>query len=348
MVRSRIALGAALLLLIAPCAIAAPKKQQKPKPEPAPVATCRGTDMMTEIATSDPPLHARILAEADATENANALLWKVELPGSKTPPSHLFGTVHLTDERIAKLPAPARKALDRATAVILEVADLSKQASASALSSAMRLAVFTDGNSLEKLVSAAEFEAVRKTVTKVGLPADTARLLKPWIVTMLMAGSECERKKLESGEQVLDMRIADIAKKRGIPLVSLETIDGQLQALAAVPESQQLEMLRAGLAYAERSGDLVETTLQFYLTRKIGGVWPFQIALAEKAGIKETSFAGLQQELISNRNQKMLEAAKPHLEKGGAFVAVGALHLPGKSGLVSLLRQAGYTVTPVE
>jgi uncharacterized protein YbaP (TraB family) len=27
---------------------------------------------------------------------------------------------------------------------------------------------------------------------------------------------------------------------------------------------------------------------------------------------------------------------------------VGALHLPGETGLVKLLREAGYTVTPVE
>jgi uncharacterized protein YbaP (TraB family) len=38
----------------------------------------------------------------------------------------------------------------------------------------------------------------------------------------------------------------------------------------------------------------------------------------------------------------------PHLDKGGAYIAVGALHLPGKSGLIELLRAAGYTVTAVE
>ena len=30
-----------------------------------------------------------------------------------------------------------------------------------------------------------------------------------------------------------------------------------------------------------------------------------------------------------------------------AFVAVGALHLPGEQGLVQLLRDAGYTVTAI-
>ncbi len=44
----------------------------------------------------------------------------------------------------------------------------------------------------------------------------------------------------------------------------------------------------------------------------------------------------------------MCDGALPHLDKGGAFIAVGALHLPGKTGLVSLLREAGYTLTAIE
>lgn len=44
----------------------------------------------------------------------------------------------------------------------------------------------------------------------------------------------------------------------------------------------------------------------------------------------------------------MLSVAEPLLTQGGAFIAVGALHLPGKQGLVALLRQAGYAVTAVE
>ena len=37
----------------------------------------------------------------------------------------------------------------------------------------------------------------------------------------------------------------------------------------------------------------------------------------------------------------------PWLEKGNAFMAVGALHLPGDKGLVALLREKGFTLEPV-
>ena len=44
----------------------------------------------------------------------------------------------------------------------------------------------------------------------------------------------------------------------------------------------------------------------------------------------------------------MQAVAEPLLDKGGVFIAVGALHLPGDKGLVALLRDGGYTVSPIE
>ncbi len=36
-----------------------------------------------------------------------------------------------------------------------------------------------------------------------------------------------------------------------------------------------------------------------------------------------------------------------HLKSGGVFVAVGAAHLPGETGVLNLLEKAGYSVTRV-
>ena len=51
--------------------------------------------------------------------------------------------------------------------------------------------------------------------------------------------------------------------------------------------------------------------------------------------------------LLQDRNAIMAERAAPLLASGGAFIAVGALHLAGKTGLVEQFRADGYTVTKV-
>ncbi|MEX0954632.1 MAG: TraB/GumN family protein [Rhizobiaceae bacterium] len=50
--------------------------------------------------------------------------------------------------------------------------------------------------------------------------------------------------------------------------------------------------------------------------------------------------------MVSARNHGMVEAALPMIEEGGAFIAVGALHLPGSDGLVALLAAEGLKVQP--
>jgi uncharacterized protein len=49
--------------------------------------------------------------------------------------------------------------------------------------------------------------------------------------------------------------------------------------------------------------------------------------------------------MVKARNKVMSERAEKILAEGSAFIAVGALHLPGDKGLVELFRKAGYTMT---
>jgi uncharacterized protein YbaP (TraB family) len=307
---------------------------------------CRGIDMLAETAAKDPQTYTRIMAEASTTKNAGAILWKVEKDGR--PASYLFGTVHLTDERITNLSPAVKAGLKEVKIIALEVSDLTEDATASVIAKSAPLVMFTDGRRLDTLISEAEYNAVKSIIGRSGMPVDMAAVFKPWIVSMILSVSDCERTKVQQGARVLDMKIAAIGKSRGLQVVGLETIPAQLEALAAVPEQQQIDMLRASLKYADRTNDLMETLVQLYLTRKITAAMPFQIALAKQAGVSDQAFVGYQEKLLTERNVKMRAVAEPLLDQGGVFIAVGALHLPGDEGLVALLREGGYTVSPIE
>ena len=101
--------------------------------------------------------------------------------------------------------------------------------------------------------------------------------------------------------------------------------------MASISNDQQILMLKAGLAYADRTDDMIETLIQMYLSRKLGATMPFQIALGEKVGIPAKAYEEFTRILVTERNAKMRDSAKPLLDIGQAFVAVGALHLSGQN-----------------
>jgi uncharacterized protein YbaP (TraB family) len=307
--------------------------------------TCGGRDLLPEIA-SDAAAASRIAERSRDAVNGEAMLWRVRKEGAAD--SHLFGTIHLSDPRVVALPAKVEAALAGARHVALEIADLSPTALGQAIGKLRERVLFVDGRSLSRMLTAEELGVVRGVVRKTGFPDELAAVARPWLVTMLMALSDCERARAQSGAQPLDFVIGAKARAQGIPLTGLETLEDQLSAMAAVPEDDQLIALRASVAMLGLTEDLTETVLARYLARETGKVWPIQIELWRKHGYAPEAFASVRRELIEKRNLKMRDAALPLLAKGGAFIAVGALHLVGGDGLVSLLRRSGYEVTAAE
>ena len=146
----------------------------------------------------------------------------------------------------------------------------------------------------------------------------------------------------------LDLKLAKIATFNNLEVQGVETIKEQFASMASIPEADQLEMLKSSIKFQSRAQDMLETMIGMYVRRQMGAAWPFQLMMARKSQFDVKKFESFRQLLIIKRNKRMRDRALQYLKKGGAFFAVGALHLSGKQGLVALLRQSGYRVTPAE
>jgi len=83
-----------------------------------------------------------------------------------------------------------------------------------------------------------------------------------------------------------------------------------------------------------------------YQRGETGMFWPMFRAVIPGAKDDQAGYAAFEETMITSRNKVMVDHAAPILAKGNAFMAVGALHLPGPEGLIEDFRKAGYTVTP--
>ena len=100
--------------------------------------------MLAEMQTKYPDAYKKVMAESQALPNTEAVLWKIEKPG--VPVSYLFGTMHLSDPRVATLSPAVKDAIAQSKSVTLEVADLSDKAVAAAMSKTAALIVYTNGS----------------------------------------------------------------------------------------------------------------------------------------------------------------------------------------------------------
>lgn len=181
-----------------------------------------------------------------------------------------------------------------------------------------------------------------------GIPENAVHLLRPWFATFAFAIPACEKRRAAAGLLPLDKRIERDAVAAGKRVVGLETMAFQIHALAGLGEDVQVSLLKATVATIGSRNDALEVVHRAYLRRDLAISIPFTKYIVERAGYDSSALDVIERDLATKRNYGMRDAALPLLQQGGAFVAVGGMHLVGREGLVELFRAAGYTVTPVE
>lgn len=319
---------------------------------PAAAPTCGGRDLLEELQRSDPAAHAALLEEERRTLNGGALLWQVEKSG--VPASYLFGTMHMSDERLTVLPAPAAKALAASGTVALELTEIidEEKLGAETIKNIGHVA-FLDGRSLETILSPQQMDNLKAALQAYQMDFASIRLLKPWFLAVALALPVCEIERKKAGIDALDVSLGRNTLERGARLVGLESVADQFAAFDALTIEEQKSLLLSSLQMMPLLNDQIETMTRLYVARRIGAIWGFNRYMMQKHAVegegadKLALLERFNAELVLKRNLTMQQRAVPLIDQGSAFIAVGALHLPGEGGLVALLQKAGYAVTPI-
>jgi uncharacterized protein YbaP (TraB family) len=166
-------------------------------------------------------------------------------------------------------------------------------------------------------------------------------------VAAALSVPRCEQARQTAGLPTLDMVVGSTATALGIPVEGLEKIEEQLGVFTSLPLDTQAKYLIAVARSGFHMTDYFETLIQLYERRQITALLPLSKYIDPAANDVEV-MQFFERDLISKRNRLMHERAIKLIDGGNAFIAVGALHLPGNDGLVELLRRSGYQVTGVE
>lgn len=278
------------------------------------------------------------LAFADASAFDRGLLWRIERDG--VPASYLFGTMHVSDERVTTLAKPVTDAFQASRTVALEL--IIDEALEAKIGKAMELPA---GESLDKLLTKRQMLLLRDIAAHYGVSPDVFMSLKPWAVWFLFGSSPGERPGPGGPREPLDMMLQHQAQASGKKVVALETVDEQLQVFDGLPQADQLALLAATLETGADAGRYAAVMRNLYLTRNLRGLLQIFNVATDQQSLAAMQHARVR--LLDDRNKRMVERMAKLLAKGDAFVAVGAAHLPGDAGLLNLLAEAGWKVTRV-
>lgn len=259
------------------------------------------------------------------------LLWRIEAEGAA--PSYLYGTIHLEDPRVTKIPAPVREALNGSQTFI---AELEMHPAAQAYYT--RSVRLPEGESLTGLMGLGRFQHLARIAERRYdiSPASLDRL-RPWAVFTLLSRPP------NAGGQPLDSVLQEMATSRHMRVQGLDDMEELVDMLDTLPMAQQLAILSDTLCHYEQLHAQTERLLALYLAGDLAGM------MAENARPHgdEALFEAFMERTLYGRNRRWVGRLEPYLHQGGAFIAVGALHLPGERGLLRLLQARGYRVTPV-
>jgi uncharacterized protein YbaP (TraB family) len=258
------------------------------------------------------------------------LLWRIHKP--QLPPSYLFGTIHIDDKRVKDLDKQIIHRFNEAKTLCLEI--LPDRETQVGIGRAMLL---PEGQFLDEILGDRLFNRLSLELNRRGMTPLEAVYLKPWAAMIVMSRPQSQ------GGYALDEQLYHWGVHQYKQLCALETLQEQLSVFDNLNRNDQITLLKDSLNFLPVVQDLNEKLVQAYLKGDLDEIYRRSMELQSKG---DELASRLMDSLINQRNLKMLERMLPELEKGRAFIAVGALHLPGDEGLLNLLRGQGYAVTP--
>lgn len=278
-----------------------------------------------------------ISVSALAQKENNTLLWKISGNGLEKP-SYLFGTIHMLCEEDAVLSDNMKKAIRDCDEVYFEV-DMDNLFE---MFGAMGKMKMLGDTTLSDLLSAEDYEKVKNYFESKGsmLPFSMLETFKP-----ILAASTLEQKSLPcENTAMMEQVIMGVAKENNKKINGLETMAYQAGVLDSIPYKLQAEQL---VSYINSSGKDSDENKQ--LQEMFKAYKEQDLGLLEKLMVEaDPGMAGFTDIMLYHRNLNWVTRLKKILPEKSVLIAVGAGHLPGEKGVISLLRKEGYSVTPVE
>lgn len=257
----------------------------------------------------------------------NSLLYKISGNGL-VKSSYLLGTMHMICAKDFEVPQKVITALGKCSKYYMEVD----------LGSAEEMTIMEQQQNMETDLTAGLTKKQKesldeKMMEQFGVPLDEAGKLPPiaLINKMTVEAMGCEE------IAVAEIELMQIASMKGLETAGLETASEQIAIAKKVFTGKEMLWQLSGVTDYK---NIFSQMVQAYHKENLQH-------LADLVTNPKMMSKRAYRILVVNRNKKWAKKIPRLIQKGSTFIAVGAGHLPGETGLLNLLKDQGFAVNAV-
>lgn len=263
---------------------------------------------------------------------------------------YLLGSIHAVKPILYPLPKAFDSAFDSADRVIFEV-NLDRINDVAIRSLISSLGRYSVDQNLENQLSPVTLHLLRQFLLNSArqdsssspLTFSSVQQMRPWYLSLVLGMRELQAAGYDP-ELGIDRHFFNRAKQQQKPIGSLETAEAQILLLATdSPEGQDLS-LRSTLKGADELEMQLEQMIDTWQQGDVDAMLDLSLAADGDDPLLDQQF----KRLINDRNMQMLKHIRGYLAlTKTTLVVVGALHMGGPQGLLSMLQQ-DHVVTQID
>ncbi|WP_336514791.1 TraB/GumN family protein [Pollutibacter soli] len=260
-----------------------------------------------------------------------SLLWEITGPGLSAP-SYLYGTIHMICPADYSMSETIKNSFAKSKTLFLEI-DMDDP---SMNMKTLQLSMMKTG-SLKDLMTDKEYTELEKFMKdSIGMPLMMFNKMKPFTLLSIMYMKVLPCTGVESYEQ----NFVEMAKAQKKEVYGLEKLEDQFAVFDKIPDSAEIKMiLEMSRNFSEQKKEFSKMT-ESYKAKDLDALG--------NAISSSPDIAGFEDILLVDRNRNWISIMEKAMKKEPTFFAVGAGHLPGKEGVIELLRKEGYTVRAID
>ena len=264
----------------------------------------------------------------------NSVFWEISGNGLEKP-SYLLGTLHLIPKADYVFTELMQEKFKGCKTLVLEAdIDMSLKQQIEMVKKMM----LPEGKTIDEYMTPEQFNEYKSiyldTLKIKESTFNKIKKMKPIYGQLLILPEIIEKPKAYEKE------LSKSAKKNKMSVKGLETLDFQFQILESISIEEQIEMMFKDDNQNNNPIEEYNIMLNLYKEQNLDSL--LILILKDDLMIK------LEGKLLTDRNVDWIPKIEDIIKKQTAFIAVGAAHLPGEKGVISLLRAQGYSVKPIK